>query len=106
MRALALIIALVATTVSAQSNLPACIGGDTSRWRNCSGTINYPNGDRYVGEFMGSKFNGYGTIINTTGFEYVGKFSDGGLIALVVTNAAQPNPDNAVGRSPSYFLAY
>jgi len=83
MKALVLIIALVATTVSAQSNLPACIGGDTSRWSNCSGTI-----------------------INTTGFEYVGKFSDGGLIALVVTNAAQPNPDNAVGRSPSYFLAY
>ena len=63
MRALALIIALVATTVSAQSKLPACIGSDVSRWSNCSGTINYPNGDRYVGEFRDGKRHGQGTHI-------------------------------------------
>ena len=61
MRALVLIIAFVATTVSAQSNLPACVGDDASRWSNCFGTLTSPNGVKYVGEFLNGKYHGQGT---------------------------------------------
>jgi len=77
MRALALIIALVATTVSAQSNLPACIGSNAARWSNCFGTSSFSNGDQYVGEFLGGKFNGQGSYAAANGNKYVGEFKDG-----------------------------
>ena len=82
MRAIVLFIALVATTVSAQSNLPACIGGDYSRWSNCFGTATYHGGDKYVGEFRHGKTHGQGTHFYLAdnqfkGNKYVGEFRDG-----------------------------
>ena len=77
MRAIVLFIALVATTVSAQSNLPACIGGDVSRWSRCYGTATYPSGNKYVGEYRDGKAHGQGTYTYANGDKYVGEFTDG-----------------------------
>lgn len=68
--------------VSAQSNLPQCQGTDTSAWSNCFGTATYDDGDKYVGEFKGGKYNGQGTYFclannQFKGHKYVGKFKDG-----------------------------
>ena len=76
MRALALIIAFVATSVSAQSNLPACQGSDIARWSNCSGTATWPTGDKYVGEYRDGKPHGQGTAMYANGNKYVGEFKD------------------------------
>jgi hypothetical protein len=73
MRVLALFIALVATNVSAQSNLPACQG---SPWSNCFGTLEFPDGHKYVGEFRGGDFNGQGTYTWPSGNKYVGEWKD------------------------------
>jgi hypothetical protein len=72
-----LIIALVATTVSAQSNLPACQGSDVSQWGNCFSTYTFTNGHKYVGEFRDGKFNGQGTFTWPDGEKYFGEYRDG-----------------------------
>jgi hypothetical protein len=77
MRAIALIIALVATTVSAQSNLPACSGTDVSRWSNCFGSRTNDQGNQYVGEFKDGKPHGQGTGTSANGNVYVGEFRGG-----------------------------
>ena len=77
MRALALIIALVATNASAQSNLPACSGSDVSRWTNCFGTFTWSDGHKYVGEFRDGKPNGQGTFTWPDGDKHVGEWRDG-----------------------------
>jgi hypothetical protein len=77
MRAIVLFIALVATTVSAQSNLPACIGGDVSRWSRCYGTATYPSGNKYVGEYKDGKPYGQGIGTFANGDKYVGEVRDG-----------------------------
>ena len=51
----------------AQSNLPACQGSDSFRWTNCVETETYPNGDKYVGEYMDGKRNGQGTYTFANG---------------------------------------
>ena len=73
MRTLVLIIALVATTVSAQSNLPACQGRDFSQWTNCFGTYTSPKGDKYVGEYRNGMANGQGTVVWPNGDKFVGE---------------------------------
>ncbi len=61
----------------AQSKLPACQGSDVSRWSNCFGTANFPDDEKYVGEFKDGKRNGQGTLTLPVGFKYVGDFSYG-----------------------------
>ena len=77
MRALVLIIALVATTVQAQSTMPACSGSDVSRWSNCIGRLNLESGGIYVGEFKDGVFDGYGTYTFSSGTHYSGGFKKG-----------------------------
>ena len=90
-----------------QSDLPACQGGDSSKWDNCYGTwidssgkkyanfftngvvsrqkfnrqgaFTYPNGDKYVGDYKDGQFNGQGTYINVNGEKYVGEWNNGNL---------------------------
>ena len=44
----------------AQSNLPACQGGNTATWSNCWGTFTFPGGDRVVSEYQNGMRNGQG----------------------------------------------
>lgn len=76
MRALVLIIAFVATTASAQSNLPDCSGSYSWLWNNCFGTDTLPSGNKYVGEFSYGWWHGQGTYTWPSGDNYVGEFKD------------------------------
>lgn len=51
----------------------ACTSGDC---KNGQGTYIWANGDKYIGEFKGSKFNGHGTLLRANGNKYVGEFKD------------------------------
>ena len=72
----------VACDVTAQSQLPSCVGKDARRWTNCQGIHNFTNGDRYEGEFRDGKFNGWGTYYHLAndqyrGDKYTGQFLNG-----------------------------
>ena len=43
---------------------------------NGQGTINLPNGNKYVGEFKDGKHNGQGTFTDANGNNYVGEWKD------------------------------
>jgi hypothetical protein len=74
---IALLCLLTWGNVYAQSNLPACRGSDISRWNSCFGTLTFPNGDQYVGEFKNEKHHGQGTFTTVNGDKYDGEFKDG-----------------------------
>jgi hypothetical protein len=63
--------------VSAQSNLPACRGSDSTRWSNCVGSVTFDGGNKYVGEWKDGKFNGQGTYNWVSGEQHVGEFKGG-----------------------------
>jgi hypothetical protein len=56
--------------------LPAC-EGDSRKWHNCLGTMEYPDGSKYVGEYKDGTWNGMGTYTGSTGWHYEGEFRDG-----------------------------
>ena len=51
-----------------------CIKGDCV---NGKGTLTFPDGQKYVGEFKGSNFHGQGTLIFPDGTKEVGEYKDG-----------------------------
>ena len=82
MKALVFTLLFVASTVSAQSNLPACRGADSSRWTMCFGTTTFGSRDMYVGEFRDGQRHGEGTYYfladnKFKGDKYVGGYRDG-----------------------------
>jgi hypothetical protein len=94
-----LILVLLAGTAYGQSNLPACLGSDTTQWSNCFGTQvfprakyegewkdgkvhgqgvgTFPNGAKYVGELKYGKRDGFGINTYADGSKYEGEFKDG-----------------------------
>ena len=58
---LAVLLAGLAGGVSA-SDLPDCAGDRYDTWNNCFGTYTWAGGNKYVGEWKGSRFNGQGTF--------------------------------------------
>ena len=67
----------VILNVSQAWALPNCVGSfSTSKWKNCFGTYNWDNGDKYVGEFKDGSFHGQGTHTSADGDKYVGEFKD------------------------------
>jgi len=60
-----------------QSVLPPCEGNEIARWHNCVGSADWPNGQRYVGEYRGGFPNGKGTRTDPSGEVYVGHFLNG-----------------------------
>jgi hypothetical protein len=60
---------------SAQSSLPPCppIG---YVWDRCFGTLTWPDGGTYVGEYRDGKSNGHDTYTWPDGRKYVGNFKD------------------------------
>ena len=59
----------------AKSSLPACL--ETGVKHNCYGTITFPNGDMYVGEFQNDKPHGQGSGNFHNGGRYLGEHQDG-----------------------------
>jgi hypothetical protein len=59
------------------SQLRPCPKDKNVRWHNCQGTITFPKGEKYAGEFQNDKKHGYGTATYNAGDKYVGAFSDG-----------------------------
>ena len=120
-----LVFLIFSTTSSAQnSTLPMC-EGKSSKWENCfgtysskkmeyigefnengsfhgQGTINYKNGETYVGGFRGGKRDGFGTLTRTDGYKYTGEFSfgkPGGPYGIGGQGTAVfPNGDTYVGK--------
>ena len=64
-------------TATASFSLPKCPSDQTKRFHECLGTFTFANGDKYVGEFRDSRFNGRGTYAWAPGNKYVGEFRDG-----------------------------
>lgn len=50
---------------------------DAASWMNCVGEVNFPNGEKYVGEVRGGQPNGQGTYTWANGAKYVGEWKDG-----------------------------
>ena len=61
-----------------ESDLPDCetLYGATGYWDNCQGTVTFPSGNQYVGEFKDNLFHGQGTLAFSNGSQYVGEFKD------------------------------
>ena len=57
--------------------LPPCIGTKVATWTNCTGTLTWPEGQKYVGEFYKGEQNGQGTLTWPDGQKYVGEFFNG-----------------------------
>jgi len=56
----------------------ACPGEyDTAKWTNCVGQVNFPNGEKYVGEVREGQPHGQGTFTWPNGEKYVGEWRDG-----------------------------
>ena len=70
------LLCLMAGSAFAQSSLPACQGGNASRWTNCFGTLTFADGEKYVGEYKDGKRNGQGTYTFASGAKYVGEYKD------------------------------
>jgi hypothetical protein len=65
----------VASLTSSQpSQLPPCQGNNISIWSNCVGTEVWPDGEKYVGEYLNGKKIGQGTLTWASGNKYVGEF--------------------------------
>ncbi len=71
------LLCLMGSSAYGQSSLPACQGGDVSRWTNCFGTTTYfISGDKYVGEFKDGASHGQGVMTFANGNKYVGQYKD------------------------------
>ena len=56
--------------------LPPCVNGDFTV-NECKGTKNFPNGDKYEGEWKNNKIHGQGTYTYANGKKYSGEYKDG-----------------------------
>ena len=60
-----------------QNKLQACPGDQSVRtWHNCQGTVTWPSGEKYVGEFRDGKKSGQGAHTWPDGQRYVGEHRD------------------------------
>ena len=57
--------------------LPNCPSDTSARWHNCFGTLTFPSGEKYVGEWRRDKRHGQGTNTFAEGSKYVGEWKDG-----------------------------
>lgn len=74
-RCLGFLLTLMPLTCLGQSALPQCKGNDPEKWSNCNGVQVFKAG-RYVGEFVGGKLNGFGSLTYVQGDRYVGDWRE------------------------------
>ena len=60
-----------------QTSLPPCPTDTKVRWHNCLGSITFPNGEKYVGEFSDDRYHGQGTYTYPDGLRYSGQYVNG-----------------------------
>jgi hypothetical protein len=79
MHAISLLIAtlFIPFVAEAQSKLPACSTYLNVFPYSCYGKYEYPNGDKYEGEFKNGIRQGMGTYTYANGVKYVGEYKDG-----------------------------
>jgi hypothetical protein len=71
--------------------LPPCPEGDNEFWNECKGTMNFPSGATYVGEYKNNQANGQGTYTYEDGEKYVGQWKDGQLNGQAIARYANGN---------------
>ncbi|MBT89031.1 MAG: hypothetical protein CMN79_00875, partial [Spirochaetales bacterium] len=54
---------------------PRCLGNPEG-WTDCNGTLFYPDGSKYAGEFYNGMFHGKGVFTYPDGGEYIGQWND------------------------------
>ena len=73
-----LLLACCFGSAMAQSNLPACLGTDVTRWTACFGTVSKGTGGyTYIGEFKDGEYNGQGSRSYAGRIIYVGEWKYG-----------------------------
>ncbi|MGO4871253.1 MAG: DUF3859 domain-containing protein [Roseiarcus sp.] len=73
----ALLVCATPGAAGAETPLPPCPSDTQSVWTDCLGSVAYPNGNRYVGEFRSGQYDGQGTLTFANGESYVGAFHNG-----------------------------
>ena len=63
---------VTATSIFAQSSLPACPTRADVLWTNCFGTTLTTDGSKYFGEFRDNRFHGQGTYLSLAENEFKG----------------------------------
>jgi len=58
----------------AESKLPDCRGGDSTKWNDCFGSEKNLAGSHYIGEYSFGNYHGLGTFTGSSGFKFVGEF--------------------------------
>ena len=48
--------------------------GNPEGWTDCDGTLFYPDGSKYAGEFYNGMFHGKGIFLYSDGGEYIGEW--------------------------------
>lgn len=82
MKVLAFVCSLLLSLVaSAQAPLPSCKNSLLLRWHNCQAAYIFPNGDKYVGEFLNGKRDGQGILYSANGsIVYSGIWRNGHMV--------------------------
>ena len=71
-------LAVLALLISASVSfaLPDCPSDQTKRYHNCFGPYNFPDGEKYVGEWKDNEKNGIGTYTFPDGEKFVGEYKN------------------------------
>ena len=75
--------------------------------RNGQGTWTSPDGQKYVGEWKDHKFNGQGTWICSNGTKYVGEFQDGtptSQCVVTLSEAARREKEDLLAQAKSFRI--
>ena len=64
------------TTITGVDPSRVCKGNGFVNWKDCVGSVTFPNGMDYVGDFKNGKADGQGRLIWTSGARYVGQFAN------------------------------
>ena len=86
MKKLLFIILILFASNALASSLPNCPSDQSKRYHNCFGTINFNNGDKYVGEWKDDKNHGQGTYTYSNGVEERGYHMNDEYVPTICEN--------------------
>jgi len=91
---------LIAALLASSSSWGACISGNCI---NGIGTVTYPGGSKYVGEWKDGKQHGQGTYTFANGTKYVGEFKDSKRHGQGTLTYASGRTETGVWENGNYF---